>query len=58
MKLAMRSVLGVCVFIVAVNFTLLKCGAPAWVTHLVALVLGFGLTSLAERDEARMETTP
>ena len=58
MKTVYRSILGVSVFIVAVNFTLLKCGVAAWVLHPVSAVFGFWFTTLALRDARLAEETP
>lgn len=46
------------VFVVAVNFTLLKCGVAAWVLHPVSAVFGFWFTTLALRDARLAEETP
>ena len=58
MKLHTRSIPGIVVFVVALNFTLLKCGASDALLNAVSLVLGFAFYSLAMRDQRLAEGTP
>lgn len=55
MNLYFRSLPGMCLFVVAVNYTLFQCGAPVWFLHAFAAAFGWLSAHLSSRDQRRLK---
>lgn len=55
MNLYLRSLPGMCLCVLVVNYTLLQCGAPEWSLHAFAAAFGWLSAHLSCLDERRLK---